>query len=66
MQFLNSHPGIDYLPYQLPCGKKVNQHWMPEKEMECCKTECPGKSINQIESCYKSNKHKVIKKEKTA
>ena len=45
-----------FLPEQLPCGKLVNQNWSQDKEVQCCKTECPNFSDPQIKLCVEHHK----------
>jgi hypothetical protein len=46
--------GIDFVPFNLPCGKQINREGQVN---QCCKTECPNKNNDQIEECYDVNKY---------
>jgi hypothetical protein len=56
----------DYIPESLPCGKQINQNFVKGvgMQMQCCKTECPNKSNEQIDQCY--YKHKWMKSNRTS
>jgi hypothetical protein len=51
----------DYIPESLPCGKQINQNFVKGvgMQMQCCKTECPNKSNEQIDACYYGYKGKT-------
>lgn len=49
--------GLEYVPKRLPCGKEINKYYISEKEMQCCRTECPHKSNDSIEVCYDEHKY---------
>lgn len=46
-----------YIPKWLPCGKKVNRNG---RTGQGCITECPYKTVDEIESCYKEYKNRLI------
>lgn len=52
--------GQNYIPLRLPCGKEINQHYLPGKVLRCCRTECPDKSNTAIEECYKRHKQQLM------
>ena len=49
--------GRNFIPLHLPCGKDINQDYEPGMVLQCCRTECPKKTNDQIEECYDKNKY---------
>ncbi len=52
--------GQNYIPLRLLCGKEINQHYLPGKVVQCCRTECRDKSNEAIEECYKRHKQQLV------
>lgn len=48
----------EFIPDILPCGTQINEKWIKGKQMECCRTVCPGKSNIQIEVCHSVHKRR--------
>ena len=49
--------GANYIPERLPCGRVINQSGRTD---QCCRTECPEKSSEEIERCYERHKHQKV------
>ena len=47
--------GQNYIPLRLPCKKEINQNYEPGMIFQCCRTECPGKTNDQIEQEKEKN-----------
>jgi hypothetical protein len=56
--------GANFIPLHLPCGKEINQNYEPGMTLQCCKTECPEKSNDQIEQCYDKHKYGHVRERK--
>jgi hypothetical protein len=44
--------GRYYIPTMLPCGKRINDG----RKDQCCMTECPEKTSEEIIACYDEHK----------
>jgi hypothetical protein len=49
-----------YVPKKLPCGKKINQHYVPGEKPEGCPSVCslddPLRMYTSIDACYNTYK----------
>lgn len=50
----NDRMGANHVPESLPCGKAIN---CGGRRDQCCKTECPGKTTEEIDECYDIHKY---------
>lgn len=53
--------GANFVPLHLPCGKDINQDYEPGMILQCCRTECPNKSNDEIEECFDLKKYGYVR-----
>lgn len=53
MLLANGKWQYDMIPKFLPCGAQVNQAWRPGLPVECCRTKCPDKNIEECHTRHK-------------